>query len=66
MGYLPPNAPPRLNVDRFGLPKDYATYVWLLYGRHVTDESPARQAFLHGPPRNGVKYPDFGQQVAMR
>jgi hypothetical protein len=47
MGYVPPPMPPRLNLDRFGMPKDYATYVWLLYGRHVEDKSPTRRAFLH-------------------
>lgn len=58
MGYLPPPDPrligtdydrspsaPRLNLDRFGMPRDYATYVWLLYGKRVNDESPARRAF---------------------
>lgn len=48
MGYVPPPAPPRLNVDREGQPRDYATYVWLRYRRHVVDGSPARVAFLHG------------------
>lgn len=38
-----------LNVDRRGMPRDYATYVWLLYGKRVDDRSPARMAFLHGP-----------------
>lgn len=42
----------RLNVDRFGLPRDYATYVWLLYGKVVEDKSPARIAFLYGPRRS--------------
>ena len=46
MGYSPPQPPPRLNLDRFGMPKDYATYIWLLYKRHVKDDSPARRAFL--------------------
>lgn len=41
--------PPRLNLDRFGMPLDYATYCWLLYGEVVEDKSPARRAFLHGP-----------------
>jgi hypothetical protein len=48
MGYVPPPPPFRLNVDRFGMPRDYATYVWLLYGRRVSDGSPARRAFLYG------------------
>lgn len=47
MGYAPPPAPaPRLNLDRFGMPKDYATYMWVLYRRRVEDNSPARRAFL--------------------
>lgn len=50
MGYVPPPAPPpRLNLDRHGMPRDYATYMWLLYGRRVEDKSPARRAFLNGP-----------------
>lgn len=49
MGYLPPQPPPRLNVDKHGSPRDYATYMWLTYRRHVDDRSPARIAFLHGP-----------------
>ena len=56
-------AVPLLNLDRFGMPKDYATYVWVLYGLHVTDESPGRLAFLHRPsdiPTN------FGLQWSMR
>lgn len=47
MGYVPPTLPPRLNLDRFGMPKDYATYVWCLYERHVADDSPLRRAFLN-------------------
>lgn len=65
MGYIPPSAPFRLNVDRYGLPRDYATYVWLLYQQHVEDGSPERLAFLHGPRRDG-ELPDFGQQECMR
>lgn len=30
------------------MPRDYASYVWLLYRRHVDDRSPARRTFLHG------------------
>jgi len=63
MGYVPPQAPMRLNLDRFGMPRDYATYVWLLYRRRVEDRSPQRMAFLHGTadrPR------DFGQQLVIR
>ena len=65
MGYVPPPAPIRLNVDRHGLPRDYATYVWLLYRKVVVDDSPARRAFLHGP-YDGVTIPDFGQQLSWR
>jgi hypothetical protein len=65
MGYIPPQLPPRLNLDRHGMPRDYATYVWLLYRRHVEDGSPARRAFLEGTDRqdgsNGP--PDFGLQM---
>jgi hypothetical protein len=50
MGYVPPPAlPPALNIDSHGMPKDFATYMWLLYKRRVVDESPARLAFIHGP-----------------
>lgn len=63
MGYVPPPEPLRLNVDRHGLPRDYATYVWLLYGRRVEDRSPARIAFLNGTTDRPN---DFGQQLAMR
>ncbi len=48
MSYVPDRGPaPRLNVDRHGNPRDYATYEWLLYGRVVDDRSPARIAFLY-------------------
>jgi hypothetical protein len=66
MGFIPappPSEPFRPNLDRHGMPKDYATYIWLLYKRVVKDESPERLAFLHGTddhPR------DFGQQLMMR
>lgn len=46
VGYVPPEQPVRLNLDRFGLPRDYATYVWLLYGKRVEDKSPQRRALL--------------------
>jgi hypothetical protein len=59
MGYVPPPAPVRLNLDRFGMPRDYATYVWLLYRRRVADGSPARRAFLHGP-LGKVDVPNYG------
>jgi hypothetical protein len=46
MGYVPPPRPiDRLNLDRFGMPRDYATYMWLLYGKVVEDGSPARRAW---------------------
>lgn len=48
MGYVPPTPPVRLNLDRHGMPKDYATYMWLLYGKAIEDNSPARRAFLNG------------------
>ena len=46
MGYVP--TAPRLNLDRFGLPRDYATYMWVVYRQHVVDNSPERRAFLIG------------------
>ena len=55
MGYVPPPQPLRLNLDRHGMPRDYATYVWLLYRRVVADDSPLRRAFLRvaiGPSRD--------------
>ena len=64
MGYVPPAMPPRLNLDRFGMPRDYATYVWTLYRRIVPDDSPTRRAFLHEP--SGECLPNFGQQIAWR
>lgn len=59
MGYVPPPAPIRLNLDRHGMPKDYATYVWLVYGKRAEDKSPLRRAFLaptraHPPLRPSV------------
>lgn len=56
---------PRLNLDRHGMARDYATYVWLLYGRDVTDQSPQRRAFLQGPG-DGWARPDLGTQRMMR
>jgi hypothetical protein len=45
------------------MPKDYATYVWLLYGKHVEDDSPARRVFLHGPAGDDKwEHPNFGVQ----
>ena len=49
MGYvLSPAPPPWLNLDRFGMPKDYATYEWVMYRKRVRDDSPERRAFLNG------------------
>jgi hypothetical protein len=47
MGYKAPPPPPQLNMDKHGMPLDYATYVWLLYKKHVEDNSPNRRAFLN-------------------
>ncbi len=63
MGYVPPEPPIRLNLDRFGLPKDYATYMWLVYHRIVEDKSPERLKFLHGTDAEPL---DFGQQMVAR
>lgn len=63
MGYTPPREPFRLNLDKYGAPKDYATYVWLLYRLRVDDRSPQRMAFLNGTTDRPL---DFGQQLAMR
>lgn len=52
MGRRPP-PPPRLNLDRHGMPKDYATYMWVLYREVVEDRSPARLAFLQHRPTQG-------------
>jgi len=47
MGYVPSAGPaPRLSVDKYGLPRDFATYMWLLYRKRVRDESPTRLAHL--------------------
>jgi hypothetical protein len=65
MGYAPSGPPPPpLNLDRFGMPRDYATYIWLLYRRRVVDDSPPRRAFLNRGRDSGI--PDFGQQLSMR
>ena len=40
---------PELNLDKFGLPADYATYEWILYKSVVEDNSPLRRAFLQKP-----------------
>lgn len=69
MGYIPPipAEPLRLNLDRFGMPKDFATYMWVVYKCRVEDDSPARRAFLYGAKRKDRNpLPDFGQQIAMR
>jgi len=52
MGSLPPKPPPpRLNFDRFGLPQDLATYMWVMYHMRVFDDSPARRMFLMRPSK---------------
>lgn len=45
---------PALNVDRRGMPRDFATYMWLLYKRRVRDESPLRLSFLFGGQRQSA------------
>jgi hypothetical protein len=47
MGYVPPPAPFQPNVDRSGMPRDFQTYEWLLYGAG-RGQSPDRIAFLYG------------------
>ena len=50
MGYFSsPPPPPKLNIDKHGLPRDYTTYIWLHYHYFVIDESPARLAFIYNP-----------------
>lgn len=61
MGWVPLPAPPRLNVDRFGMPRDFATYMWLVYRQGVEDRSPSRVAFLNGPT-GGWTCPKLGAQ----
>lgn len=72
MGYVPemavhgkpaPTGQPPLNLDRFGMPRDYATYMWLTYKRRVTDESPARLAFLSSRVST---FPDYMGAVMRR
>lgn len=66
-GGAEPTGKPRLNLDRHGMPLDYATYVWLLYGKAVEDDSPARRAFLKGPKiSGGWEHPSLGSQVIWR
>lgn len=67
MGYIPPIAPaPPLNVDRYGLPRDFATYMWLLYRRQVADRSPQRLAFLHhGRMPHAPTRPNPGRVVTL-
>lgn len=64
MGYIAPPRPgqPRLNLDAFGMPRDYATYMWIVYRQRVQDDSASRLAFLHRPR----DLPDFGQQMSAR
>lgn len=63
MGYVPPPRPFRPNLDRFGLPRDFATYLWATYGEG-SRIPPERRVFLYGPRRDGI--PVLGQQTAMR
>lgn len=56
VGYVPPPAPPRLNLDRHGMPRDYATYVWVNYGKVVEDNSPERRAFLNRGPARKIEW----------
>jgi len=51
MGYVPLPPPFRPNLDRFGMPRDHATYLWATYGKGK-DIPPERRAFLHG--RSGL------------
>ncbi len=58
MGAVPPVRPFRPNLDRFGLPRDFETYIWATYGpgREIP---PERRAFLYDPaavPRMVVSY----------
>jgi len=48
MGYVPPSPPPPNNVDKYGMPKDYATYVWRLYRKRV------KPAYEEGGPSKKV------------
>lgn len=50
MGYVPPPTPHRLRFDRFGMPLDYPTYMWQVYGVTVADRSPQRMSGL--PPQS--------------
>lgn len=63
MGYVPLPLPFRPNLDRFGMPRDYATYLWATYGpgRNI---APERRAFLY--PSGTFPHPNFGQQTCMR
>lgn len=66
-GGVEPVGKPRLNLNRHGMPLDYATYEWLLYDRVVEDDSPARRAFLNGAEtRGGWEHPNFGEQLMWR
>ena len=65
MGYVPPSRPFRPNLDRFGMPRDHATYLWATYGKGK-DIPPERRAFLYGARADEIAVPDFGLQMAMR
>lgn len=42
MGYVPEPRPPRLRFDKHGMPLDFPTYMWQVYGKVVEDRSPQR------------------------
>jgi len=82
MGYVPPLPPPdpalisteygrprdlfRPNLDRFGMPRDFATYMWATYGPG-RDLDPERRRFLYPPREDPVfEHHAFGQQICMR
>ena len=65
LGYVPPDlGAPKLNLDKHGMPKDYASYMWLTYKKVVSDESPNRRAFLN--KGGNWEHPNFGLQMSMR
>lgn len=48
MGYVPPPPPFRPNLDRLGMPRDYATYLWATYGAGRLMD-PERRRLLYPP-----------------